>query len=188
MSLTIVALLALLCRMSTHGRTLNSFAGPYIAFAERFYNCETNLSLPWQWAFHPSRFNPYKPRELQLLTGNLTARNVDMDDSWWLKVILDVWANNQWKENAFVLFFKNRACSSLRANTPSFYEHVFKREIKDRCIIKRGVYEVRNAPIEWVFPNIPIMPYGRYKHRSTSGKADKYLCLSGEFHAIPKVD
>ncbi|XP_052130072.1 uncharacterized protein LOC113205615 [Frankliniella occidentalis] len=138
MPFLLVVLLALLRQKITDGKNINSFAGPFSLYAERYYMCELNRSLPWEWFIHASRFNPYKPRENQKLTGNFTARNLPADDSWWGTIILDLWANNQWKENAFVFTKKNDACTAIKVNIPGFYE-LFnkKRETKGRCIIKQ---------------------------------------------------
>ncbi|XP_052129802.1 uncharacterized protein LOC127750990 [Frankliniella occidentalis] len=105
-----------------------------------------------------------------------------------MTVILDVWANNRWKENAFILNFKNKACTNFKNNSPSFFEHLFKK-IKGPCIIRPGVYELKDAPVKWEYPNIPIMPYGRYKFKVTGGKtAEPLLCLVVDVRTIPKVD
>ncbi|XP_052129807.1 uncharacterized protein LOC127750993 [Frankliniella occidentalis] len=189
MSFIRVALLALLCQKGTHSKAINSFAGPYTLYTERFYMCELNRSFPaWGWHFRTTRFNPYKPREIQLLTGNLTVSQ-PMDDSSWGKIVMDVWAHDQWKENSFVFEFKNKGCTNLKQNIPSFYEHAFKkRETKASCIIRPGVYELNDAPVKWEYPNLPIMPYGRYRLKMKAGNTDPYCCFMVDVRVIPKVD
>ncbi|XP_052122366.1 uncharacterized protein LOC113213664 [Frankliniella occidentalis] len=152
--------------------------------------CELQNRTPaWKWNIHTTRFNPYKPREILLLSGNVTGVNGSLDDNCWGKIILDVWRNNQWKENAFVFFRKDKACTHIKTNVPTLYEPLFKkRETKGQCILKPGVYELNNAPVKWVFPNIPIMPYGRYRFRMTGGRTESYTCMACELTVIPKSD
>ncbi|KAE8749563.1 hypothetical protein FOCC_FOCC003829 [Frankliniella occidentalis] len=50
-----------------------------------------------------------------------------------------------------------------------------------------GVYRVDQEPIDWNFPNFPIVPYGHYKFRIMSGIGnDMAVCLINEVHLIPK--
>ncbi|XP_052128452.1 uncharacterized protein LOC113215105, partial [Frankliniella occidentalis] len=177
MSFRLVALLTLLCKDGIHGKAINSFAGPYTAYIERFYTCENNVAMAWRVYFRTSHFNPQKPRELQRLTGNVTGVNVTLDDSLWCKVYFDVWAQNQWKENAFVFKFQDKACTMLRVLTPDYYEKILNQSAsaESACIIKPGIYVVYNTPVKWEFPKIPIMPYGRYKAKIFSGKGKKQL-------------
>ncbi|XP_052131140.1 uncharacterized protein LOC127751518 [Frankliniella occidentalis] len=190
MSYILVAVLVLLCQSDILCKNINSFAGPYIVYNERFYMSELkNRTFLWKWNLHATRFNPYKPREIQLLTGNVTGVNVSIDDNCWAKVILDTWKNNQWKENAFVIFVKDKACTHGKINLPGFYEQLFKkRETKGACIVKPGVYELKNAPVKLAFPNFPIMPYGRYRFKLTVGRTELYTCMVSEVTIIPKMD
>ncbi|XP_026272745.2 uncharacterized protein LOC113202630 [Frankliniella occidentalis] len=187
MMLFILLALALLCHVS--GKAINTFAGPYKVVPERFYMCEPdNRVLPARWYLRISHFNPHKPKELQLLTGNITVQSVSMDNSAWVKGNIDVRSNNQWKKNAFVGSFNNSACRALKENIPGFYDVFFKKkEIGGVCSIKPGVYEVNDAPVDWNFPKAPIFPYGQYRFRLLFGKAEKmYSCFVVENTVIPK--
>ncbi|XP_026284263.2 uncharacterized protein LOC113210464 [Frankliniella occidentalis] len=188
MPLVLVAL-ALIGPTGVPGKAINGVLGPFIAYTERFYLCEPNdRPLPWRWQFRTTHFNPAKPRDVQLLTGNITGVNVTFDNKQWVRVIIDVWSNNQWKENAFIFYFKNKGCMSLRENIPSLYQHIFKkRETNNVCRHQPGVYEVNNAPIEWVFPHFPVAFYGRYRFKLMVGLADVlHACLAVDCDAIPK--
>ncbi|XP_052127427.1 uncharacterized protein LOC113209068 [Frankliniella occidentalis] len=189
MSSILVALLTFLCQDVVFGKAINSFAGPYIFYAERIYMCENNAEMAWRWHFRASHFNPQKPRELQRLTGNLTGVNVTIDDSLGAKILLDIWAQNQWKENAFLFSFKDKACTLIRVLAPTFYGQILKqKETKGDCILKPGIYEANDTPVEWVFPKVPIMPYGRYRMKILLGTAPKlYGCFTAVATMIPKV-
>ncbi|XP_052131958.1 uncharacterized protein LOC127751844 [Frankliniella occidentalis] len=183
-----LVLLAFAIKEGIHGKGINSFMGRYIIYTDRFYMCEPNL--PSKWYIRASHFNPQKPKELQVLTGNAMLSFLT-DDSTWLKIVIDVRSNNQWKENAFVFYFKDNACRALKENIPEIYNEVFKQGevIKGaHCMVKPGVYEVNKAPANWTCPNIPIMPYGHYRYRSWFGKPEKvsYGCWAVDFHIIPK--
>ncbi|KAK3914355.1 Glycosyltransferase family 92 protein [Frankliniella fusca] len=54
------------------GKTIHSFAGPYTVYADRFYNSEKE-ECPWKWYLRVTHFNPQKPSELQIITGNITG-------------------------------------------------------------------------------------------------------------------
>ncbi|XP_052128313.1 uncharacterized protein LOC113211474 isoform X2 [Frankliniella occidentalis] len=176
---------ALLCQKSIHGKALNTVYGPYTAYTERFYNCERD-NLPDQWHLRTTHFNPLKPREVQLLTGNLTVEEPIDDSCCGLKVILDTRSNNQWKENAFIFAYKSNVCRTIKENMPGFYNLFFKKEVNGACV-KPGVYQVNNAPIEWIFPNVPIMPYGQYRFRLMVHKPDHLIaCIVVECRLVPK--
>ncbi|XP_052125610.1 uncharacterized protein LOC127749832 [Frankliniella occidentalis] len=182
--------LAVMCHEGTHGKRFNSLVGPFIASVDRYYMCEpNNRPLPWRWHLRTTHFNPHKPKELQHLTGNITA-NETFDDSCWGRVILDAWSNNQWKENAFVFYFKNNGCKAFKENIPGLYDLVFKKtETKGTCKMKPGVYELNNAPINWTYPKVPIMPYGHFRFRLTIGRAENlFACLVVECYTVPKVE
>ncbi|XP_052121116.1 uncharacterized protein LOC127748984 [Frankliniella occidentalis] len=170
------------------GKAINSLAGPYTAYADRFYNCERKTA--WAWYIRATHFNPLKPNELQLLTGNMTSER-PVDDKCWLKVYLDTRSNNQWKENAFIFEFRDKACNTLQVHTPGFYNVFFGKEKKPKgapCSIGPGVFSVVETPIDWTFPKFLIMPYGNYKFRMTVGVGKEMVaCLIVECHVIPKV-
>ncbi|XP_026273425.2 uncharacterized protein LOC113203124 isoform X2 [Frankliniella occidentalis] len=165
MASTLLALT--LCSAGIQGKAINSVIGPFIAYAERFYMCETdNQPLLWRWFLRATHFNPLRPKELQRLTGNVTATGGLLDDSDWLKIIVDTRSNNQWKENAYVFKFNDHACLTIKVNIPDFYEKLLKkRNVKGACFFRPGVYEINDAPMNWTFPNVPIFPYGQYRYR-----------------------
>ncbi|XP_026281095.1 uncharacterized protein LOC113208356 [Frankliniella occidentalis] len=187
-----LVVLALMSHSGILGKAINSIMGPYIFYLERMYACEPQKqALPWRWYFRTTRFNPYKPREPQLLTGNMTG-DAAVDDSCSGKIKAAVWSNNQWKENAFVFAFKNRVCTSLKENVPSVWDLFFKsREEKGDvgCTIKTGFYEYDNVPLRLVFPKVPVLTYGRYRVTVTASKAgDLYHCMEAEGRVTPKVN
>ncbi|XP_052126728.1 uncharacterized protein LOC127750128 [Frankliniella occidentalis] len=190
MAFKLVAMLILLCQdEGIHGKAINSFAGPYICYVDRFYNCENNVELAWTFRLRVSHFNPQKPRELQRLTGNITGVNTTVDDSLGVKIIVDLWAQNQWKQNAFIYPFPDKGCTLIRVLVPHFYSQILKqKETKGKCILKPGIYEANNTPVEWVFPKVPIFPYGRYRTAVIFSKAEKQVgCFTAEAVMIPKV-
>ncbi|XP_052121251.1 uncharacterized protein LOC113216434 [Frankliniella occidentalis] len=190
MSPIIIVTLAFLCQKGIYGKTLNTVIGPYITYAERFYMCEPhNRALPVRWHLRTTHFKPLKPKELQLLTGNLTMTEL-FDDSFQVKMVLDVRSNNQWKENAFVVPFLRNGCSTTRDNVPNFFKAFSsKRETKGACVYKPGVYEFNDTPVEWTFPNVAVMPYGHYRARINVTRLEKlYACLVADARIIPKLE
>ncbi|XP_052126295.1 uncharacterized protein LOC127749994 [Frankliniella occidentalis] len=185
--------LVLMCQQGIHGKAIHSVAGPFVTYGERFYSCEPDnrLDLPWKWHLRGTHFNPHKPKEPQLLTGNVTGVNETIDDGCWAKVIVDIRSNNQWKANNFVCSFKRNACQALRSNIPKFFEGMFKKRADDKgaCILKPRVYAVNSTPIDWTFPNIPIFPYGQYRFRLTFGRGENlYACWVAETKVVPKPE
>ncbi|XP_026285472.1 uncharacterized protein LOC113211336 [Frankliniella occidentalis] len=190
----ILVVVVLTNQSGVYGTTILSSIGPYKAVTERFLDFEhsesQNHSRPWRWHLRTTHFNPQKPKEIQLLNGNVTAVNRTFDDSLPAAVILDIRSNNQWKENAFVFRFRKRACTALRTNIPFFYDALFKKsEMKGVCSHGPGVYEVNNVPVEWTFPNVPIMPYGVYRFRLMCGREED-LIFSGaaECRLVPRLE
>ncbi|XP_052126783.1 uncharacterized protein LOC127750141 [Frankliniella occidentalis] len=104
-----------------------------------------------------------------------------------MKIIADIWSNNQWKENAYVFKF-SQPCRNFKENVPGFYEQLLrKREVKGACLFRPGVYEINDAPMNWTFPNIPIMPYRQYRVRIMVGKAENlHACWVVECRTIPR--
>ncbi|XP_034240745.1 uncharacterized protein LOC117644986 [Thrips palmi] len=98
----------------------------------------------------------------------------NIEDDFWLYVDLALRNNNEWKENAFMIKFPNVGCTALRDQAPSVFGIIAKStgaptDKKERCFIPKGQYDV-NGPVNWTFPNFPIMPYGRYRlHLRTLG-------------------
>lgn len=52
---------------------------------------------------------------------------------------MDVWNNNQWKENSLVFPFKSGYCSVVRANWPGMYSSFWKKDpyIKEPCVMPK---------------------------------------------------
>ncbi|XP_052124572.1 uncharacterized protein LOC127749637 isoform X2 [Frankliniella occidentalis] len=180
------AIVYALLPQGSHEKAINSFAGPYVAYADRFINCEQQYA--WRMYLRATHFNPQKPNELQLLNGNLTATK-GFDDNCWAKVYLDIRNNNQWKENAFVFEFKDKACTTLRTNLPGPANIFFGKGNGERkpCVIPPGVHKADQEPVDWTFPKFPVMPYGHYKFRLNSNANEIILCLQVECHIIPKL-
>lgn len=44
-------------------------------------------------------------------------------------------------------------------------------------------------PVDWAFPNVPIMPYGQYRLTVTAGPRTRVtkICIAAECHVIPKL-
>ncbi|XP_052120995.1 uncharacterized protein LOC127748965 [Frankliniella occidentalis] len=178
---------AIVNQEGTDGKSIRSFAGPFISYADRFYQCEKEGK--WSWNMRVSHFNPQKPKQLQVLSGNLTAP-VPIDDSAWVRVNLDVRNNNQWKENSLVIDFKDKACSMIATHIPGFYHLMFDKDgkaPKSPCVIPAGVYVANQEPVDWTFPKFPVLPYGHYQFKIKIGSAkDLIACLIVECHVIPK--
>ncbi|XP_052125617.1 uncharacterized protein LOC127749833 [Frankliniella occidentalis] len=186
--LLVVLQILMFCEEGIHGKVMKNLIGPYIVYGEHFTNCEPNL--PSTWYLRASHFNPRKPKELQVLNGNWTISFM-FDDNTWVKVVIDVRSNNQWKENAFVLNFKNNGCRALKENAPELYNQVFKQaEVSGaHCSLKPGTYEVNNTKAAWIFPNLPAFPYGHYRLRAWMGKPEiVYGCWGAEGWFIPKPE
>ncbi|XP_026287640.2 uncharacterized protein LOC113212972 [Frankliniella occidentalis] len=186
-----LALLCLVFQEGSHRKVINSLIGPYIAYGERFYMCEPNGSLlPWTWYLRGSHFNPYKPKVLQLMTGNVTGV-VPFDDRGWTKIVVDLRSNNQWKENAFVFNFNKRGpCSVCKEHVPSaFKQFLLKGEDEGACPRPPGVYEVNDTAVGWTFPSVPIIPYGTYRFRVTFGIAENlHGCWVADAKTVPKTN
>ncbi|XP_052130157.1 uncharacterized protein LOC127751120 isoform X1 [Frankliniella occidentalis] len=179
-----------LCPKGIYGKAFNSLVGPYIAYTEQFSLCDPDPNHPiaWKWYLRSTHFNPFKPKELQLVTGNITGL-IDIGDDYGGVAILDIRSNNQWKENAFVFSYKKNVCRAIRDNIPGFTSVFFKIKPTGPCIFKRGFYEVNNAPIDWTFPNVPVMPYGHYRFKLMMSKAGQYdTCYVAECRIIPKLE
>ncbi|XP_052121739.1 uncharacterized protein LOC113215340 isoform X1 [Frankliniella occidentalis] len=187
----ILVALALTCQKHIDGKAINTLVGPYIGYVERFSNCEPpDRQLAWRWQLRVSHFNPHRPKELQLLTGNVTGTKEPFDNNVWMKITMDVRSNNQWKENSFIFFFKKNSCQVVRDNIPDVYRVLFgSPDVKSVCSIKPVIFVVNNTPVQWIFPNFPIMPYGHYRYNLKIGKDENLLGWGvAEVGVIPKVD
>ncbi|XP_034256781.1 uncharacterized protein LOC117654311 [Thrips palmi] len=142
----------------------------------------------------PSHFNPSRPFDRQTLTGYFKPK-VNVTNNNWARVDLAVRSNNQWKDNAFVLNFRNSACSTMREHVPDFFRIVAKHsgattDTKAPCVIPAGHFAFKNESVAWTFPSFPVMPYGRYKFRATGGfsksTAHPSFCVAVDCEVIPK--
>ncbi|XP_052126203.1 uncharacterized protein LOC113215181 isoform X2 [Frankliniella occidentalis] len=167
----------------TDAKAIKSFAGPWIVYADRFSVCENEGD--WKWNLRVTHFNPQKPNDLQLISGNLTVSR-SVNDSSWARANLAVRNNNQWKQNAFIFEFKDKACSLVTVHIPGFYRTFFGK-VRDPCVLRAGLYEVDREPIDWTFPKVPIMPYGHYLFKLRFGyEKDTVACVLAECHVVPK--
>ncbi|XP_034233041.1 uncharacterized protein LOC117640573 isoform X2 [Thrips palmi] len=102
---------------------------------------------------------------------------------------MDIRANNEWKNGAFVLKFPKIGCSMFRANVPSLFKAVYKGvSMTGACSAPPGVY-VFDDPVDWAFPNIHVFPYGHYYLTLNTGQRDSKnasLCSHVELRFIPK--
>ncbi|XP_034239148.1 uncharacterized protein LOC117644072 [Thrips palmi] len=166
-------------------KQLNSFAGPWIAYADKYYMCEGDYH--WSWSLKPTHFNPARPLDVQRLTGWANA-TTPMTDQTFLHVTLDIWNNNMWKENAFVFKFPDHGCTMLVKNIPDFSRQVFSYKPRTPCLIPAAFYEVNDKPVSYLFPNVPTMIYGHYRLRLASGYrgSTPEACFMVECHVVPK--
>ncbi|XP_034231403.1 uncharacterized protein LOC117639643 [Thrips palmi] len=151
----------------SQGKSINSFAGPYIVYVNTFEMCPSDGTHTSHLRL--SHFNPARPFSRQTLTGNVTLRK-DFTDNYMIFVDLATRSNNQWKENAFIMNFPKVGCSTWREQVPEFF-HFFANisgasEDKNKpCRIPAGEYIFKNEPMKWRTPNFKVMPYGRYRMR-----------------------
>ncbi|XP_034239136.1 uncharacterized protein LOC117644059 [Thrips palmi] len=175
--------------ISKAGKAINSYAGKYIVYTDTFYMCDAENT--WNWNLKTTHWNPAKPNELQRITGWLNGTLTTVTDANWVNILMDVRSNNQWKQNAFVFKFPNGACTTIKKQIPEFWNVIFKlpRSDKTPCSIPPQLYEVNDEPIAWLFPSVPIMPYGMYRFRLTSGLPGKppVACFVVECHTVPKL-
>ncbi|XP_052124804.1 uncharacterized protein LOC127749684 [Frankliniella occidentalis] len=104
---------------------------------------------------------------------------------------LDVWTNNQWKENSIIYRIPKAYCSTVRSNFPGLYETFYQASAwsKGLCTFLKKTYTMDNTPINWTLPNFPLLPYGRYKCTSTvwSPKKVKEACFVFELIIVPRL-
>ncbi|XP_034250749.1 uncharacterized protein LOC117651101 [Thrips palmi] len=163
----------------------NSFAGPWIAYTEKYFTCNENYH--WTWSLKSTHFNPARPLDLQRLTGWVNA-TTPMTDQTFVHVTMDLWSNNMWKQNAFVFKFPDHGCSVLVKNIPDFVRQVFNYKPRTPCLIPAAYYEVNDKPVEYVFPSVPTMVYGHYRFRLESGYrgSTPEACFIAEVRVVPK--
>ncbi|XP_034243926.1 uncharacterized protein LOC117646808 [Thrips palmi] len=169
------------------GKTINTYAGPYIAYATRFDPCPSDGTFAIN--LRPSHFHPAKPFERQTVSGNFTILT-PFDDSYWVRGQMAVRSNNQWKENAFVFNYPTGACRVLRDHIPDFFTMVARgiHATNGPCRLEAsGTNEVDKVPISWDFPKFKIMPYGRYKFTIRFGDVTSTrFCTEVDCTIIPK--
>ncbi|XP_026293312.1 uncharacterized protein LOC113217572 isoform X1 [Frankliniella occidentalis] len=196
MALVLAAvLLALMNQKDGYGKSLNTFAGRYIAYGTKFYNCDqtqlpTSDKPTWNWYLRfTHHFNPLKPEELQRFDGNVTGLE-EVNDNCWTRVVVDARSNNQWKENAFVFNFPGGACSAAYQHTKCFQALTGKLLSKGKtCVLNPGVSILSDTPMDWSFPYFPIMPYGEWRFRLSYGPPGQKRasgCHIAEAVTIPK--
>ncbi|KAJ1528379.1 hypothetical protein ONE63_006794 [Megalurothrips usitatus] len=106
-----------------------------------------------------------------------------------MNIRLDSRSNNDWKANAFVFNFPSSACSSFYDNMPDISRIVFGGLTKPTPCVRQGVFKFNDQPVNWTFPNVPVMPYGYWRLRFASGpkKAKQAsICVIVEAHTIPQ--
>ncbi|XP_034232836.1 uncharacterized protein LOC117640443 [Thrips palmi] len=173
-------------------KRLHSYAGPFITYLHTWKACPSNKIV--EANFRPGPFSRSRPYDLQTLSGNLTIR-APFTDRVWTETDLAVWANNQWKENAFKFPFPKTGCSELREQMPDFFRVVAKHtgastDLKDPCVVPVGHSVLKDEPVNWTFPNFPTMPYGRYRYRMrsrlTRNSPIVCMCVAVDCEVIPK--
>ncbi|XP_034250665.1 uncharacterized protein LOC117651055 isoform X1 [Thrips palmi] len=168
-----------------HGKTINSYAGPWNVVVEKMYDCGAKHN--WSVSMRFSHYNPARHSELQHARGWFNATTPMTDDTW-MHVALDAWSNNMWKENAFVFKFSNHGCSVAWKYVPDVLQHFFPGARHTSPCIPVGLYET-DAPVRWSVPSIPVMVYGQYRYRMSSGylqqPAEAIICIEGR--VIPKT-
>ncbi|XP_034251882.1 uncharacterized protein LOC117651715 [Thrips palmi] len=173
-------------------KRLNTFAGPFIAYAHAWDLCPSDGSI--EMTLRSSHFNPLKPSERQTVSGNVSFK-IDYTDQFWSHADLALRSNNQWKENAFLFQFRKMGCSGIRDQIPDFFRVLAKHsgasmDRREPCVLPAGHYILKNEPVNWTFPNFPVMPYGRYRLRIRSRTARDSpvtrFCILVDCEVIPK--
>ncbi|XP_034241228.1 uncharacterized protein LOC117645270 [Thrips palmi] len=116
------ALVLLMTFHHVRSRQINTLAGPYIAYGNRWDTCPSeNVELPVRLG----HFNPLRPYDPQTLSGEVTYKE-DFGDNYITSVTVAKRSNNQWKENFFVAKFTRMGCSAVRDNIPNLFRIVVK--------------------------------------------------------------
>ncbi|XP_034246777.1 uncharacterized protein LOC117648375 [Thrips palmi] len=173
-------------------KSINTFAGPYIAIIHKLDSCPSDGTL--QLNTRVSHFNPSRPYDLPIFTGNATLKE-DLRDNYWSRADLAVRSNNQWKENAFIFNFPKQGCTAIREQVPDFFRVLAKlsgasTDKGTPCVVPAGVYLLKNEMVNLTFPNFPVIPYARYRFKVTASHSRNFdtplLCLAVDCEAIPK--
>ncbi|XP_034232191.1 uncharacterized protein LOC117640074 isoform X1 [Thrips palmi] len=183
-----VTLLPLLAFHFVLSKRINSFAGPYIAFAHSWESCPSDKTL--ELLFRPSHFSRSRPYDLQTISGNISFKG-EITDNILTDADLAIWSNNQWKENAFIFRIPRSGCSVVRDDIPDFFRILTKYNgaRRDPCVVPAAHSVLKNEPVNWTFPHFPIMPYGRYRFQFRARKTREgpaILCVSVDCEVIPK--
>ncbi|KAJ1520324.1 hypothetical protein ONE63_004523 [Megalurothrips usitatus] len=159
--------------------------GAYTAYTKAFSICDIGTPTTYRWYVRVSHFNPARPKELQRVTGNLSFPT-PFSDHFGAKVVLDARSNNQWKENAFVFSFKNKACTMSQVHIPDAFRVFFGGH---QCPLPQNfVVQFVDEAVAWLFPQVPVMPYGHWRFRYMVRSSNvTYSCLAAEAITIPKL-
>ncbi|XP_034256769.1 uncharacterized protein LOC117654304 [Thrips palmi] len=175
-------------------KTIQSFAGPYIAFSHLYNPCPSQETFLIQAKI--SHFNPSRPYDLQTVFANMSLKE-DFSDGYWASATMAVRSNNQWKENAIVFNFPRKGCSVIREHFPDMYRFFAEATgtpVADKtapCVFRKGNYVMTEPrPVNATFPSFPVLPYGRYKYRGTLRRTSTspvpLACLEMDCEIIPK--
>ncbi|KAE8739800.1 hypothetical protein FOCC_FOCC014692 [Frankliniella occidentalis] len=164
-------------------KNIPTFAGPWIADVKRVYACD-HPKNELRLRSNITHFNPARPFAPQTLTAFANFTH-DLDDSQWARGKVDIRSNNQWKENAFVLNFRNRACTAAKENLPPELAQYF--HLGTPCVSKAGTHNIV-VNMTWRYVNFPVMPYGTYRAEFSSGPpaSDWISCVGFIGKIIPK--
>ncbi|XP_034240057.1 uncharacterized protein LOC117644589 [Thrips palmi] len=172
-------------------KNINTFAGPYIVNLRMLEACPSDGTL--EINVRPTHFNPSRPFDLQLLTGNVSVKE-DIEDRFYANINVAVWANNQWKENFFIMTFPQCGCTAAREQAPDVFRIIAdhsgaEMDKKKPCRIPPGFYVLKNEPVNLNFPYFKVMPYGRYmariKTRYRNSNVTRF-CLTFDFEMVQK--
>ncbi|XP_052129906.1 uncharacterized protein LOC113207100 isoform X2 [Frankliniella occidentalis] len=176
---------ALVNLVAQHNSQLSNWLnlGPWIADVKRVYACD-HPKNELRLRSNITHFNPARPFAPQTLTAFANFTH-DLDDSQWARGKVDIRSNNQWKENAFVLNFRNRACTAAKENLPPELAQYF--HLGTPCVSKAGTHNIV-VNMTWRYVNFPVMPYGTYRAEFSSGPpaSDWISCVGFIGKIIPK--
>ncbi|KAE8751377.1 hypothetical protein FOCC_FOCC001949 [Frankliniella occidentalis] len=167
------------------------FMGPYIAYSESVSQCADDESTHESTLFVAlTPFDKSNPFRLQKLYGNVTMKKTTkFNDEYWVRVRLDSWSINGWKENAFIFNFPTSGCSVSRHHMPGVVRIVFGEDFmkSDPCHLETKNYTIPMQYVNWTFPHFPVMPYGHWRFHLTLGhERVTGTCVNVVCHTIPK--
>ncbi|XP_034245818.1 uncharacterized protein LOC117647935 [Thrips palmi] len=192
-SIVMWTLVPLLISDHVRCKNINTYAGPFIAYVHSATMCPSDRTISHFVRF--SHFNPVRPFDLQKMWGNVTF-NLNFTDNFWSRIDWALRANNQWKENFYIMDFPKTGCSALRDHIPDLFRTLAKlsgapTDKRTACVIPAGFYEFINEPVSWLLPPLTVLPYGRYRVRMKSrtdsdSRATSRLCLEVDCEFVPK--